>query len=125
MKRLFSAAVLLSFIWNLILVLGVVLNMDYALPRAAGGQFESFPTSIRLLYVSQTFVVVYQIFIYLQIMQNRTVKPIWAPTLFAYLGLVSIFMNAISRSTQEQINVIPAAIISVAFFIASKQVRDK
>ncbi|MSY61038.1 MAG: hypothetical protein F2661_01250, partial [Actinobacteria bacterium] len=57
MKRLFSAAVLLSFIWNLILVLGVVLNMDYALPRAAGGQFESFPTSIRILYVSQTFVL--------------------------------------------------------------------
>jgi len=125
MKRLFSTAVLLSFIWNLILLIGVVLNMDYALPRAAGGQFESFPTSIRLLYVSQTFVVVYQIFIYLQIMQNRTVKPIWAPKLFAYLGLGSIFMNAISRSTQEQINVIPAAIISVAFFIASKQVRDK
>ena len=125
MKRLLSTAVLLSFIWNLILLIGVVLNMDYALPRAAGGQFESFPTSIRLLYVSQTFVVVYQIFIYLQIMQNRTVKPIWAPKLFAYLGLVSIFMNAISRSTQEQINVIPAAIISVAFFIASKQVRDK
>ena len=84
MKRLFSTAVLLSFIWNLILLIGVVLNMDYALPRAAGGQFESFPTSIRLLYVSQTFVVVYQIFIYLQIMQNRTVKPIWAPKLFAY-----------------------------------------
>jgi len=41
MKRLFSTAVLLSFIWNLILLIGVVLNMDYALPRAAGGQFES------------------------------------------------------------------------------------
>jgi len=124
-KRLFSAAVLLSFIWNLILVLGVVLNMDYALPRAAGGQFESFSTSIRILYVSQTFVLVYQVFIYLQLLQNRPVKPIWAPKLFAYLGLVSIFMNAISRSSQEQINVIPAAIISVAFFIGSKQVRDK
>jgi hypothetical protein len=46
------------------------------------------------------------------------------PKAFAYLGLVSVFMNAISRSTQEQMNVIPASIIAVAFLIASKQVRS-
>lgn len=124
MKRIFGAAVLLSFAWNLMLVLGVVLNMDYALPRAAGGEFESFPISIRILYVSTTFVVLYQLFVYLQLMQNKAVNPVWVPKAFAYLGLASVFVNAISRSTQEQINVIPAAIISVAFFAASKQVRS-
>jgi hypothetical protein len=124
MKRLFSAAVLLSFAWSLILVLGVVLNLDYALPRAAGGQFKSFPFSIRMLYASQTFVLLYQIYVYLQIMQNKSVKPVWVPKAFAYLGLVSVFMNAISRSPQEQINVIPASIIAVAFFVASKRVRS-
>jgi hypothetical protein len=125
MKRLFGTAVLLSFAWNLILVLGVVLNMDYALPRAAGGQFESFPFSIRALYLSQTFVLLYQIYVYLQILQKKPVKPVWVPRAFAYLGLVSVFMNAISRSTQEQINVIPAAIISVAFFTAAMRDRNK
>ena len=124
MKRLSGAAVLLSFAWSLILVLGVVLNLDYALPRAAGGQFESFPMGIRFLYVSQTLVLLYQIYVYLQIMQNKSVKPVWVPKAFAYLGLVSVFMNAISRSTQEQINVIPASIIAVAFFVASKRVRS-
>ena len=125
MKKLFSFAVLLSFAWNLILVVGVVLNMEYALPRAAGGQFETFPISIRILYVSTTFVVLYQLFIFLQILQNKPVRPTWMPKAFAYLGLLSIFMNAISRSTQEQINVIPAAIIAVAFFSASKRVSNK
>ena len=124
MKRLSGAAVLLSFAWSLILVLGVVLNLDYALPRAAGGQFESFPMGIRFLYVSQTLVLLYQIYVYLQIMQNKSVKPVWVPKAFAYLGLVSVFMNAISRSTQEQINVIPASIIAVAFFVALKRVRS-
>jgi uncharacterized membrane protein len=118
MKRIFRVAVLLSFAWNLALVVGVVLNAGYALPRAAGGQFESFPMGIRLLYISTTFVVLYQIYVYLQIMQNKSVKPVWVPKAFAYLGLVSVFMNAISRSTQEQINVIPASIIAVAFLIA-------
>ena len=124
MKRILRVAVLLSFAWNLALVVGVVLNAGYALPRAAGGQFESFPMGIRLLYISTTFVVLYQIYVYLQIMQNKSVKPVWVPKAFAYLGLVSVFMNAISRSTQEQINVIPASIIAVAFLIASKQVRS-
>jgi hypothetical protein len=124
MKRIFRVAVLLSFAWNLALVVGVVLNAGYAHPRAAGGQFESFPMGIRLLYISTTFVVLYQIYVYLQIMQNKSVKPVWVPKAFAYLGLVSVFMNAISRSTQEQINVIPASIIAVAFLIASKQVRS-
>ena len=124
MKRIFKVAVLLSFAWNLALVIGVVLNAGYALPRAAGGQFESFPFSIRALYLSQTFVLLYQIYVYLQIMQNKSVKPVWVPKAFAYLGLVSVFMNAISRSTQEQMNVIPASIIAVAFFVASKQVRS-
>ncbi len=124
MKRIFKVAVLLSFAWNLALVVGVVLNAGYALPRAAGGQFESFPMGIRFLYVSQTLVLLYQIYVYLQIMQNKSVKPVWVPKAFAYLGLVSVFMNAISRSTQEQINVIPASIIAVAFFVASKRVRS-
>jgi uncharacterized membrane protein len=100
MKRIFKVAVLLSFAWNLALVIGVVLNAGYALPRAAGGQFESFPMGIRFLYVSTTFVVLYQIYVYLQIMQNKSVKPVWVPKAFAYLGLVGVFMNAISRSTQ-------------------------
>ena len=124
MKQIFKVAVLLSFAWNLALVIGVVLNAGYALPRAAGGQFESFPMGIRFLYVSKTIVVLYQIYVYLQIMQNKSVKPVWVPKAFAYLGLVSVFMNAISRSTQEQMNVIPASIIAVAFFVASKQVRS-
>jgi hypothetical protein len=108
----------------LALVIGVVLNAGYALPRAAGGQFESFPNFQleRFLYVSTTFVLLYQIYVYLQIMQNKSVKPVWVPKAFAYLGLVSVFMNAISRSTQEQMNVIPACNHRCRIlYVASKQ----
>jgi len=40
MKIVFRTAVYLSLFWNLSLVVGVVIDASYALPRAAGGQFE-------------------------------------------------------------------------------------
>ena len=123
MKRILNTAVFLSFAWNLILVVGVVLNADYSLKRAAGGGFESFPIGIRFLYVSTTLVILYQIFIYTKILQNKIVNPFWLPRIFAYLGILSVFMNAISRSSLERLNVIPAAIITIAFYVHSKQVK--
>ncbi len=45
-KKTFAAAVYASFTWNLYLVGGVILGASFALERAAGGQFEVFPTYI-------------------------------------------------------------------------------
>ena len=64
MRFFASVAVYLSFFWNLILVVGVVIGAEYALPRAAGGQFESFPNFIRLIYLITTAVVVYQLYLW-------------------------------------------------------------
>ena len=41
--------VLLSFAWNVFLLIGVVLNLGFVHTRAAGGQFTDFPTGIRVV----------------------------------------------------------------------------
>jgi len=47
-NKTFITAVFASFAWNLYLVGGVMLGASYALDRAAGGQFEVFPTYLEL-----------------------------------------------------------------------------
>ena len=60
-------AVLLSFAWNIFLIVGVILNNGFVHTRAAGGQFTDFPASIRVVYVLQLVLVVYQVWIFKQI----------------------------------------------------------
>ena len=110
------SVVLLSFAWNVILLIGVVLNLDFVHTRAAGGQFVDFPTGIRVVYVLQLVLVAYQIWIFKLIFNAEPVRPNWIPKLFITLGILGILLNAASRSTNERWNVIPAAIITWAFW---------
>ena len=59
-NKTFVTAVFASFAWNLYLVGGVMLGASYALDRAAGGQFEVFPTYLRIIYILNFALVVYQ-----------------------------------------------------------------
>ena len=54
-----------------------MLGADYALERAAGGQFDSFPTYIRFLYLLNTAVILWQLIVYLKIVKNSAIKPSW------------------------------------------------
>ena len=110
------AIVLLSFAWNLFLLLGVVLNLGFVHTRAAGGQFTDFPTGIRVAYVLQLALVTYQVWIFKLISHSDPVKPSWIPKLFFILGILGILANAASRSSNERWNVIPAAIITWSFW---------
>jgi len=110
------SVVLLSFAWNVILLIGVVLNLDFVHTRAAGGQFVDFPTGIRVVYVLQLVLVAYQIWIFKLIFNADPVRPNWIPKFFITLGILGILLNAASRSTNERWNVIPAAIITWAFW---------
>ena len=58
------AVVLSSFAWNTFLLIGVVLNLDFVLTRAAGGQFTDFPSGIRVAYLLKHALVIFQNFIY-------------------------------------------------------------
>ena len=108
--------VLLSFAWNAFLLIGVVLNLGFVHTRAAGGQFIEFPTEIRVVYFLQLALVIYQVWIFKLIFHSDSVKPNWIPKLFFTLGILGILANAASRSANERWNVIPAAIITWAFW---------
>jgi uncharacterized Tic20 family protein len=41
--------VLSSFAWNVLLLVAVVLDLDFAHTRASGGQFTNFPLGIRVV----------------------------------------------------------------------------
>ncbi|CAB4332379.1 MAG: hypothetical protein F2839_01525 [Actinobacteria bacterium] len=115
-NRLVFNAVLLSFAWNIFLIVGVILNNEFVHSRAAGGQFTDFPTSIRVVYFLQLALVIYQVWIFKLIFHSDPVKPNWTPKLFFTLGILGILANAASRSSYERWNVIPAAIITWSFW---------
>lgn len=112
MKHLFKSALLLSLGWNIFLVIGVITNQRYAITRAAGGQFEAFPTGIRIAYCVTLAILIFQS----QILFSKKRWPRALYALFFFLGSSSVLMNAISRSPDERWNAIPALIIAIAFF---------
>ena len=118
-SKVYAAVVLTSFAWNLYLVLGVMLGASYALDRAAGGQFEFFPTSIRAIYVLNFALVFYQMVIFINYLRGQVVKPKWILKVFIILGILGILANVASRSPLERWNVIPAAIITLAFYMSN------
>jgi hypothetical protein len=115
-----KALITLALAWNLTLVLGVIFNQEYALTRAAGGQFETFPTGIRITYIFNALLLVWEYRTLLKIWAHRSVNPCWLPRLFLVVGLLSTFVNAISRSPNERWNAIPALIITYGFWSARK-----
>lgn len=115
-NHLVFIAVLLSFAWNIFLLVGVILNIEFVHSRAAGGQFTDFPTSIRFVYILQLALVVYQVWIFKRIFYTEPIKLKWLPKLFFIVGIIGILLNAVSRSSNERWNVIPAGIITWAFW---------
>ena len=110
------AVVLSSFAWNTFLLIGVVLNLDFVLTRAAGGQFTDFPSEIRVAYLIKHALVIYQNLIFKSIFYSDPVNPKWVTKIFFILGLIGILLNAASRSSNERWNVIPAVIITWSFW---------
>lgn len=117
MKSLLKPLLAISLTWNITLVAGVILNQNYALTRAAGGQFETFPSGIRIMYVVTLAVLIYQVLLFF----TQVKRPTWVYKAFFILGLLSIGVNAISRSANERWNVIPATVIAYAFYLKWKE----
>jgi hypothetical protein len=121
-SKIFVTALFASFTWNLYLVGGVMLGASYALDRAAGGQFDVFPTYIRIIYILNFALILYQVIIYTRLSTGAMIKPRWIVKAFVIAGIIGILLNAISRSPLERWNVIPAAIITWAFY---RELRKK
>jgi len=108
--------VLLSFAWNLFLLIGVIFNLEFVQTRAAGGQFTDFPAGVRVIYLIQSALVIYQVRIFKQIFHAEPISMKWLPKLFVIVGIIGILLNAASRSSNERWNIIPAAVITWAFW---------
>jgi hypothetical protein len=108
--------VLLSFAWNLFLLIGVIFNLEFVQTRAAGGQFTDFPAGVRVIYLIQSALVIYQVWIFKQIFHAEPISMKWLPKLFVIAGIIGILLNAASRSSNERWNIIPAAVITWAFW---------
>lgn len=113
MNRSLRTATSLSLLWNIYLVVGVINNSEYARTRAAGGQFQSFPTGIRIAYVITLMILLYQTLVIL----GGQSAPRWILTTMLVMGIFSVVVNAISRSANERWNAIPAAVIAYAVFL--------
>jgi hypothetical protein len=112
MNRFLKPLLGISLGWNSYLVAGVVLNQSYALTRAAGGQFETFPTGIRIAYILNLAIIIYQALIFF----TQVKRPPWIYRAFFVLGIASTLVNAISRSGNERWNAFPAAVIAYGFY---------
>lgn len=112
----------LSLIYNIVILASVALNLDWVRTRAAGGQFDTFPITVRLLYVVMALMMVYLMPL-LWVNQNGGLseKDAKFARLIGYVFVISTFFQLISRSADERWNAIPAVIIAVAFISIARK----
>lgn len=112
---------LISLIYNAIVLISVALNLDWVRTRAAGGQFQSFPNTVRLLYLIMTLAMIYLMPL-LWVNRNKvlSVKDAKSSKILGYVFIVSTFFQLISRSNDERWNAIPALILAFTFIKLSQ-----
>ncbi len=115
-KKFLNLVFYIASAWRLFIVSMVVLNVEWALPRAAGGQFEAFPLWLRLLYIVNVALLSLQIFAYAK-QRLRMLQ------FFFWLSLASAAVNLISRSPLERWNALPAAISAFSIFVLMRDFR--
>jgi len=115
-KKFLNLVFYIASAWSLFIVSLVVLNVEWALPRAAGGQFEAFPLWLRLLYIVNVALLSLQIFAYAK-QRLRMLQ------FFFWLSLASAAVNLISRSPLERWNALPAAISAFSIFVLMRELR--
>ncbi|MEN9741912.1 MAG: hypothetical protein RIR66_868 [Actinomycetota bacterium] len=106
----------LSIIWGIVINAAVVLNLSFALPLAAGGQYENFPAGIRFVYFFQMLWLFYELRVFKRLSGGKSVRPRWMVKVFIALGIIGFFLNAFSASPAEKWNAIPLAITTYAFW---------
>ncbi len=115
-SKVLPIAFYLSSAWSLFIVGLVVLKVDWALPRAAGGQFESFPNWLRFVYIGNFALLSIQLFAYVK-------KRLPLIRIFFWISLLSTLVNLISRSPLERWNALPAGITAFALFMLLRNTR--
>ncbi|MFM8620996.1 MAG: hypothetical protein ACKOCL_03130 [Candidatus Nanopelagicaceae bacterium] len=117
---------LLSLAYNVIILFSVVLNLDWVRTRAAGGQYETFPFSLRFIYFVMT---IFMIFLALLLWKHKELPmdPSGPRTarIIGYTFFISTIFQLISRSADERWNAIPALILAVTFILLSRREKSR
>ena len=114
-------ASLVSLLYNFVILLSVSLNLDWVRTRAAGGQYETFPISIRIVYfVMASFMGTLAFWLW-----DHRNKILDGPSkrlarIFSVTFFISTVFQLISISTDERWNAIPATILAITFWKLSK-----
>lgn len=112
----------LALMYNAALLFSVTLNLPWAKSRAAGGQYDSFPLAIRALY----FLMFLGMLVLMNFLwHNRNAKMSKAAVQFSrmlsYLFILSTIIQLLSKSSAEQFNAIPSAIIALTFLVLHRR----
>lgn len=112
----------LALLFNVVLLISVTLNLEWARTRAAGGQFDEFPVAIRVIYFFMALAMVLLMRL-LWTLQSRQISD-RERRLSKWLGIifsVSTILQLVSRSPDERWNAIPAIILAYSFFKLAKK----
>lgn len=123
--RLLIWASFLSLFYNAVILFSVSMNMGWVATRAAGGQYETFPVGIRIIYFVMAILMgllIFWLWVHRNGVQERTGKKF--ARILSYIFIVSTALQVISRSADERWNAIPASILAITFWVLSKRHLD-
>ncbi len=119
MKRIIWLAITASLAFNAVLLLASTTNAHWVLSHVAGGQYKSLPIGIRFSnFVVALFSLYLIYFSHLLVERNGA----WSRRVLilsravTILFALSTLVNAMSRSSNEQWNAIPALIIAIGVY---------
>jgi cytochrome bd-type quinol oxidase subunit 2 len=111
-----------SLLYNHIILMSVTLNSEWVRTRAAGGQYESFPPTLRVIYfVMAAFMITLAIWLWDHKEQKLNAGSKRLANILSVTFAISTIFQLISRSPDERWNAIPAFILAFTFF---RLVRD-
>jgi hypothetical protein len=126
MKKLSVFLTAIALLVDFVMVLSVTLNLTWVRSYAAGGQYTTFPGSVRFMYVFQVgFVVAVAWFLW----KVKDGLKSHSDSNFA-LAVICIYAisaasQLFSKSAHERLNFIPAAIIMWGFYSLRKESQVK
>lgn len=124
MRQLINSLAYLSLLWGIIINAAVTLNLSFALPLAAGGQYGNFPAWLRIIYLFQMLLIMYELRVFNRLVSGRSVRPRWVVTIFIWLSIFGVIANIFSKSPAERWNAVGLAITAYAFLTLRKSVTN-
>jgi hypothetical protein len=113
------AAVLAASAWNLVLVVAAIFNAHWVLTRVDGGQFKRFANLGFTVLTLWVMVFAWRLW---KSGGARTKNDLLWAKLVVIMYTLSTLINAISKSPDERINAIPAAIVLGGFILLRRPV---